>query len=933
MMMRKLFAVCVVLLTFVHPASSQNLPEFLRSHADSFPLVTMERSNPPFAKIYTMEGPEKSLEFEKRYYSAFRVALPAWLDGPLAWFHTLKGDENDVTKSLRWFIVPVDPADETKITPMRSRWGADERFPHFRKFCPGFQIINQQYVKKEELKPGKTYIIFYSFTQKERPEIRVSLIVGSRRGAREFGMLPTGNPHWGPDTASQATPNDPKKTAKEAAGLFRAGKKNEAFALLDKDCAAYIAAGTRFYLFYSAVWKEGQVGAGRVDREWNAAVYGWLQRKCNDLGAFYLTEQLTGNLSSAMIGINAYGAARQAVVPFVRSMEKREISLIPQAYPDQGPAIDSLQEIRKRKIPLGSPTRIAEIAFDGSVHAITGLPRNFHSKMVPLANLEALGGQWATALERYQWVCDWAEARRGSDEFEIENGWYSARSGMADTLERIGLYEAAHAENAAILAKDWPDIYANRSRPLARREQIDLEISLGRADAAMLAELDDLHTKLENNAFVQRDSWEAADITKARCLAELGKIDEAEALLTKLTDDGNRGARLERIRLRIATNRFDGLEGELLTVLANYREWGLKITEADVYSLYADLLEKTGRFQEAIAMRREAIRLERSFDLFVALPRELAKLSVTLARVGDVAGAKAAAAESSALSAKKDRIAARVADGVKAILAAAPATAPTAKPASAKVPPIELQPKRSLVIPVAGLPARGRLTLSNPGQQAVEGILTFDGIPADASWDGVTATVRLGKKGETQLNKVRIDPGSYILVDLVSGNVSLTGELTVTWASRSQQDQNSVWNFEAAEDGVAGAVIDAGEFRPNAFYSIPIHHHYQHATKDQPHAGLRLIASSTARIEMYDDADRPVFVDDNGNGDLAESGDSLLQDADGDGQPDISLKDGESSIRLHIFPSGKIPAEGLSLKIEALIAGKWTPVSEDKITP
>ncbi|HEY1123780.1 MAG TPA: hypothetical protein VGE67_19335, partial [Haloferula sp.] len=633
--------------------------------------------------------------------------------------------------------------------------------------------------------------------------------------------------------------------------LFHAAKKDEALALLEKDCAAYIATGTKFYTFYYAIWKEAQVGTGRIDREWNAAAYGWLNQKCQELGAVTLTEQLTGNLSGAMIGINAYGAARQAIVPFVKSMQKREVSLAPGDYPDQGPAIASLPEIRKRKIPLGSPKRIVEVDFDGAIRTDDKLPFNFTAKMDKLADLEALGGQWAIALERYQWVCDWAEARRGSDEFEIENGWYSARSGMANTLASIGLYEAAHAENAAILAKEWQDIYANRSRPLARRKQIDLEISLGRADAAMLAELDELHAKLEKNAFVQRDAWEAADITKARCLAELGKTDEAEALLTKLADEGNRNARLERIRLRIAANRLDNLEAELLTVLGNYREWGRKIDEANIYSLYADLLEKTGRFQEAIAMRREAIRLERGFDLLVALPQELAKLSVTLARVGDTAGAKAAAAEASALSAKKDRIPTRVADQVKTILAAAPAPAPTARPASAKVPPIELQPKRALVVPVAGLPARGRLTLSNPGEKAVEGILTFDGIPADASWDGIAATVKLGKKGISQLDKVRIDPGSYALVDLVSASPSLKGELTVTWTSRSQKDQTSVWTFEVAEEGVAGAVIDAGEFRPNAFYSIPIHHHYQHATKDQPHAGLRVIASSPARIEMY----------------------------------------------------------------------------------
>jgi hypothetical protein len=71
----------------------------------------------------------------------------------------------------------------------------------------------------------------------------------------------------------------------------------------------------------------------------------------------------------------------------------------------------------------------------------------------------------------------------------------------------------------------------------------------------------------------------------------------------------------------------------------------------------------------------------------------------------------------------------------------------------------------------------------------------------------------------------------------------------------------------------------------------------------------------------------------NGNGNLAESGDSIFADGNADGNPDIATGSGEAALRLQVFPAGDIPSEGVKVSVEALVDGKWLPFSEDRIVP
>jgi hypothetical protein len=248
----------------------------------------------------------------------------------------------------------------------------------------------------------------------------------------------------------------------------------------------------------------------------------------------------------------------------------------------------------------------------------------------------------------------------------------------------------------------------------------------------------------------------------------------------------------------------------------------------------------------------------------------------------------------------------------------------------------DLQPLRSLVIPVKGRPLRGKLTLANPSAQAVEGTLAFDGIPADAIWDAGSgeATVTLGSAGSDRLSKVRIEPGSFALIQLSAGPDAVSkGTLTTVWSSPGQPDRQSVWTFDPAEAGVSTAVIEAGEFKSNPFYSVPIYHHYMQPEDSRLPANFRITTSSPARVELYDAEDHPVSVDANGDGSLGESGDSLFADTDNDGAADLPAVAGETSFRIQVYPSGNIPADGLKVKLENKLDGRWIAVAEDRILP
>jgi hypothetical protein len=904
---------------------------WLRENRERFPMVEFGRDKIPFARVHTMPRMRSNLKWKDRYFTGFRFTTPEWHDGPVFWMFGMPGDLN-AQPDFQWYIVPEEPQEEEfRLTIHRQ--GA-RFYPRFRELFPGCGSMVQQTFDRKLLKPSSRYIVWFSYPTPQTRALNFALTIGSKRGIAEFGMLPSGYPDIGPLESFRKTPDlkpvPPKDLLAAAMKTFKEKGIAPALEELDRALRRNIDAGAPFQDFWVTIWREAQTGSGRTEREWAAELNLWLQERCLEFDATDLAVQLGANGATSLMSVYRYGSARSTLIPFYGQMERRKLSLDPASYPDAGPAFESFPDVRMREFPFAGLQGASYVASNGMIGTRREMPNAFGACMQNLAALELMGGNWRAAIERNLWVRTWAERMREKI-FEPDNAWYVSQIGIADALLDLGLLELADAQYEAAISHGRPDIYNNRSKINARRSRIAIRLELGDANPAMLAELDEIYEVTKKNPYCHQRAWEAVEITKAKCLAKLDRDAEGDAILKRLADEGSHPARLARVKARIRSGKTEGIEEELLAILDLTREWGRKLDEADLYSLYADFLTSAGRLPEALAMRREAVRLMRGFDLFVQLPQELARLSVLLSKCGDAAASDSAAEEATRLGEAKDRLPPRVQLEIAALLKQRAVANLAAVPKSLAA---DLQPSNASMVPVKGMPLRGRLTLSNPFAQAIEGTLSFSGLPVDATWNQESGevTALMGKNGIDRIANIRVEAGSFAVIDLASPRGKFDpGELSVIWSAPGQKDQTSVWTIEN-EAAVAAAVVDAGVFKRNAFYGVPIHHHYQN-TADAKAAPLRAVCSAPARVELYDSENRPVYVDAIGDGDLGDSGDAVYQDTDSDGNPDIALTSGEARIRLQVYPAADIPPDGLKITLESFFDGEWTPFAEDTVQP
>src|SRR5690606_13458902 len=111
-----------------------------------------------------------------------------------------------------------------------------------------------------------------------------------------------------------------------------------------------------------------------------------------------------------------------------------------------------------------------------------------------------------------------------------------------------------------------------------------------------------------------------------------------------------------------------------------------------------------------------------------------------------------------------------------------------------------------------------------------EGSLVFEGLPVSVDADQSAGNIRvaIGSTGQDRLERWILEPGTYTLISIGSApGAKAEGELRATWTPSKGSARVSHWIFDAAESGVSSAVIDAGEYRLNPFFGVPLHHHYQ----------------------------------------------------------------------------------------------------------
>ncbi len=906
--------------------------KFLMENKDKFPLIELGRGEPPLAKIHTMKAQAVPLKFGGRFYNGFRFDTPEWQDGEVIWAHARTPKPGVAPSNYLWSILPDEPVKDRSGTFLSSySLEIGEKFPYAKKAFPGSTGFRLQVFTRDIVKPGGRYIMWFSFEDEVRTEANFAITMNSVKGVAEWGMLPTGPSARGPNEAYASIPPTPKKdpriTGKEAVEIFKKSGPAAAEAFLNKEVENHIRSGASYEQFHFHIWKAVQDGEIRTNLEWGAFGFDWLQRTGSRLGAKYNVEGLCFNTAVSFMAVRKPGAARQALEPWFKGMAERELPVDPLELEDKGPFLKELPMIRRRSSLIVKRTQATVIAPCGMIERMPDLPVGSEASLKAIADLEASGGDWKRAIERNLCVRDLAEDLNRRV-FEREDQWYGAMQNIVEILQSIGLGESALAVVDEFQANKAKERYRNRAHMKVRLLALDIRIDLGQAEKAMLAQLDGLYKEISGNPNLGKSAWESVLITKAKCLAALGRATEADVLLTRLAEvEDNDVARIERIAQRIAADRLDGIENELLTALANRRDWGLKMDEVRLYSLYADFLEKSGRIGEAITSRREAVRLQRSFDLFALLPVELARLTAMLQRCGDFAGAEVVAKEAGEIAAlpyQPDRVAKQV----RSLLAVV-SKSTIAADVNTKT---TLQPREALVIPISGKPICGRMTITNPGNRRAYGRVSFSGMPVAAVWDGITVTATIGKTGTPAVN-VSVDPGSYVLIDLDSGVPSPQGKLEVTWSIAGQPDQTSRWTFEPGETDVPAAVIDAGVYRRNAFFGVPVFHHYQHASPDAVSASLRVVSTPGCRVELYDGSNRPISIDVNGDGEFTGVGDDYFHDPDGDGRVDFPLEKGNGVIRIQAFPPAELPAEGLKLQLQSWTGTEWSVVAESRIEP
>jgi len=897
-----------------------------KAELGKLPELAFGRNEAFEAAIHPLDKQKAVLVVEGERYAGFRFTAPEMLDGPIEWLSVPAGAERD---GVPWILL----SEEGKVIATSVPTVGDvAAFPRIAAQFPHARGIFRHEIQMEALKGGGRYSAVQVLADGQPAPVAVSMTVASVIGRFQFGNL---NPKI-------IIPARQLATGEVIAAVLKAREQTSDEAASDllmremdlrsDDNSAYDS------LFY-AVWREAQMGSGRLDIGWQATLFdalftsGWKHRYYR--GVIDVTSNLTGTLSDA----GRHGRVTEVLDWWCEAQRLGGYRMDSTSYPDLGPAFPMLPEVRKRDIPELVAFSKAVFEGDHPRSMMESFSLNTAAAFLKYGEQLHRAGRWRESLEWRLWIHGWASVEDGSAPRPLRVPvWNSSLIVIQRELRWLGFAEEALALVEQGIAAPYGNSYRGRDKLILARDRFELLMELDRPVPDLIGQIEKLIKESEANIHLNITAHQSAKVTLAKALIRENRIAEGVALLEKLVKEGSLYARNILLTHRITTGDLENVEEELLAILKAFRETGNKSGETWLYREYADFLEKSGRFQEELLMRRELLRLYRSFDYFTFLPFQLAKLASLLERMGDAEGGKSAADEARALLAR-GRIPvgnARKANEVLAGLNAAPGLV-NQKPE--KAPSADFQPGRSVVIPIKGVPWTTLLTLANPGSLAEGGTLSADGIPLaftkDEEHGDVLASLGKGAEEVATPLPLRLEPGSYQLIKITADeNFATEGEVTLTWTSdRAEARVEAKVSIEAPESGVSSSIIQAGNYRLNPFYGVPIHHHYVTKDKATESLPLRFVTSNAARVEVYALDGTPLSIDAQGNGSLRDRGDQLFGATDRQGNLLLSLANGAASFMILLYPGGPLPEEGITLDVEVYQNDAWTLHSQNRILP
>lgn len=721
-------------------------------------------------------------------------------------------------------------------------------------------------------------------------------------------------------------------------GAHRSGSVADAIAILDRDGRAFIkqSAATGRFDFFSSLMAEANGGKGRENRDWSLALTEWCYRYCRDVGEDYWLDKFTPEMHRCYFQAGKYGAAREVLeYDRLRQLENQE-DLDILSFASGGPVNPSFPAIAKRT---------------------PGKMKNLQTKkfaiFIALAQQDLAEGKWRRAMEAaalgysnamgmYLWHKERAHLTDSKSMMTGTTGhWRRLRTVMAAGYRFLDLKELELQECLELISFNEDEGRNYWDVQLADARAMHLKVILGLADSSVLKDMEATRLILLKPSYNAPDDADLVHLMMADIHFRTGQEASGWEIIDKLrtTKNLSRDMRyeidMEWCRHRVATGKYDTVENQLVALLAIAREGGLKQREIALYEIYADLLIGLGRHGDALLIQKELLRLLESFDLFTRIPTALGKLARIQALMG-----QSAQAETSLKQAQERLAAAAIPSDAKARLRTR-LDIPLPSPAQGVETPsavTDLQPIRSMSIPLAGLPARGLFTLTNLSNKESRGELGLrgTGLVFQEGADDMIAVDTDAPNGKPTLSRVlSLPPGSVTLIDFSRWEEAGNREtrVMVEWKPSTGKPQTAEWRAEQEEKAVSIAITDAAEYTDNPFYLIPIYHLLQYKDTFAQAADLRVVASQPARVELYNATEELVFVDANGDGAFVSEGDLVSADLNRNGYGDIELKPDakESRFRLFVRPLKQETGKEITFDVQLFNAGKWETFSSDRL--
>ncbi|MGD9418388.1 MAG: hypothetical protein Q7R22_005545 [Verrucomicrobiota bacterium JB025] len=715
--------------------------------------------------------------------------------------------------------------------------------------------------------------------------------------------------------------------------LYRTAGIDPALARLDETYALLDQSSVNTRFMRSAIWWQAQTQSGEHDEEWGLALFNRLlerQRKLKPETATripWTDYLLLGNIIAKNHSLGKAARARAVTLQLENSMRQwKSFDTTCASYADLGPIFSFLPDARIRDVPIHEhqlPEHARENHhYTEKDYIIYAYPQGIFA----VAQSAQLTGNWVNAAELYYWVVSYADAytqQSNPRRVEIIRFARDSYKHIADIAILHGYPgEAARLTDEYIAKLDGSYKTGDINHYDAALKRCDIRRLLG-----TLTEEDLVTARKAEQLFHQQrvyDRSTALDATLSRIHIQhaLGHTSEAWAELTafleKTRNDPNPHHRIRGIKTAIDMALADGathreLESWLVRALDYERRMGNKFNELPLYEKYARFLIVHGRLAEAERILAEAVRLAAAMNL----PKRLEQNRTALAD-----------------------IARRHADApIAGNPAATPAPSlPNARHAADALPEVDLQPRESLSVALAGQPALGRFYLLNPSARPATGTLRISGrigelTPQADDW--LTTQSQPDMDSVVRSRQLTLEPGGSFTIETRALPPADGSEMVIdySWETASGHLLASQWTCQTGAVEKRATIIDAHAIRSNPFHLIPIHHSVQRtdATKSE-NTDFSVKASTPTRIECYADDGTLLAIDANGNGSFLDSGDLIASDQNRNNWPDFTFKAGQSvtSLVLFVDPLDDAAADS-ELALKLLHHGQWQTDAIDRI--